>query len=396
VRRCRSDRARRPASLSVDDKTGVIPRRDALAIRRFLPSSPAAAVSTRTISGVQLLRAVAATAVVVTHVQYDFVHRLALPNSLPIWFGFLGAGVHLFFVISGFIMVYSSESLFGRSGAPSEFLLRRIARIVPLYWTVTTLMLGYDIIRGFAAADASVPLAIRSYFFIPYQRPSGEMGPLFGVGWTLDYEMFFYVIFAAAIFARRSVALSSIIGALLVFSIFHALSRRLSLPFSFWFDPIILEFALGMALGIVYQAGIRLPAATGLVLIAAAISGFFWQAYASHLPFPSWIGLGIPSVLAVSAFTLAKKPFAFPAINKLGDASYAIYLVHPMIIAMARMFAEHDYLRPADRPWLYLIGVVAVSIGTALIVHQCFERPIAVRCRRVLLSAPRRLATRRA
>jgi exopolysaccharide production protein ExoZ len=361
-----------------------------------LATSATAAVSTPTLSGIQLLRAIAATAVIVTHVQYDFVHHLALPNSLPIYLSFLGAGVHLFFVISGFIMVYSSERLFGRIGGSTEFLFRRIARIVPLYWAVTTLMLGYDAVRGFAAADASASLVISSYFFIPYLRPSGEMGPLYGVGWTLNYEMFFYAIFAAAIFATRRIAICSIIGILILFSTIHALSDGLPLPFGFWFDPIILEFALGMMLGVAYQAKVRLPDGWRLVLLMAAAGGFFWQATPWHPQLPDWIGLGIPSVFAVSAAALANKPFQFPAINRLGDASYAIYLVHPMMIALARMLAEKNYLKPAAIPWIYLIGVVAASIGAALIVHQYFEKPITARCRRVLLSAPRRLAIRRA
>jgi exopolysaccharide production protein ExoZ len=361
-----------------------------------VPQPPPAALSTPTISGIQLLRALAATAVVVSHVQYDFVHRLALPHSLPVCLSFLGAGVHLFFVISGFIMVYSSARLFGQFGGPAEFLLRRVARIVPLYWTVTTLMLGYDLVRGFAAADSSAPLVATSYFFIPYPRPSGEMGPLYGVGWTLNYEMFFYLIFAAALFATRMTAICAIIGTLVLFSLIDALTDGLPWPFGFWFDPIILEFALGMALGIVYQANIRLPKVAGLCLLTAAVAGFFWTSTPGHIILPSWIGLGVPSVFAVAAVTLTNRSFEFPLINKLGDASYAIYLVHPMVIALARMLAKRGYLPPTAMPWTYLAGVVAASVAAALIVHQYFEKPLTASSRRAVLSTPRRLAAHRA
>jgi exopolysaccharide production protein ExoZ len=361
-----------------------------------LPQPPPAALSAPTISGIQLLRALAATAVVVSHVQYDFVHRLAMPHSLPVYLSFLGAGVHLFFVISGFIMVYSSARLFGRSGGSAEFLRRRVARIVPLYWSVTTLMLGYDLLRGFSTADSSVPLVVTSYFFIPFPRPSGEMGPLYGVGWTLNYEMFFYVIFAAAIFATRLIAICSIIGILVLFSTIHALADGLPLPFGFWFDPIILEFGLGVALGAAHQAKIRLPDVAGVCLLAAAVAGFFWTSTPGHIMLPSWIGLGMPSVFAVAAVTLTNRAFEFSVFNKLGDASYAIYLVHPLMIALARMLAKRDYLQPAAMPWAYLAGVVAVSVGAALIVYEYFEKPLTARCRRALLSAPRRLAARRA
>jgi exopolysaccharide production protein ExoZ len=349
-------------------------------------SLPAAASST--ISGIQLLRVLAATAVVVTHVEFDFVHHLGLPNVLPQWFGLLGAGVHLFFVISGFIMVYSSELLFGRRMAPSEFLRRRIARIVPLYWAVTTVMLGYDLARGFAAADASGGLVLSSYFFVPYPRPSGEMGPLYGVGWTLNYEMFFYVVFAVALVASRPLAICGIIGLFALFGLVHALSNSLPLPFGFWFNPIILEFCLGMLLGWAYHAKLRLPAWLRPLLLGAAAVGFSWQASLWHPRLPEWLGLGLPSVLAVAAVALTERPFALPVINRLGDASYAIYLVHPMIIAVARMLAEHNYLRPAAIPWPYLAGTIIASIGAAVLVHDWFEKPLTNYCRRLLFSGP--------
>src|SRR5690349_17528728 len=109
------------------------PAAEAAALER-LPAatqSAAAATSSPTIAGIQLLRAIAATAVVVTHVQWDLMKNLSLPAALPPQLGIGNAGVDLFFVISGFVMVYSSEGMFRRAGAGREFLLRRIARIVP-------------------------------------------------------------------------------------------------------------------------------------------------------------------------------------------------------------------------------------------------------------------------
>ncbi|MET0430390.1 MAG: acyltransferase, partial [Microvirga sp.] len=85
---------------------------------------------------VQVLRALAALSVAFLHAQHDALTLagragtvLALPDRLP-WM----AGVDVFFVISGFIMVYSSRDLFARPGGPAVFLARRVARVVPLYW----------------------------------------------------------------------------------------------------------------------------------------------------------------------------------------------------------------------------------------------------------------------
>ncbi len=137
--------------------------------------------TTAALPGIQALRALAAMAVVVAHTGGEFEEHLSLPGLMP---SFIhgGAGVDLFFVISGFVMVYSSERLFGQHGAPRSFMMRRLIRIVPPYWLLTTVMLLFVMVRGFAVSDASPMLAVSSYFFIPYPRPSGPIDPLYGVG----------------------------------------------------------------------------------------------------------------------------------------------------------------------------------------------------------------------
>src|SRR5665213_384 len=95
------------------------------------------------IGAIQILRAVAALMVVLSHAQNDAL-REAIANGyrftrfelLP-W----DSGVDLFFVISGFIMVYSSQRLFATPGAGGAFISRRLIRIVPLYWMITAIAL---------------------------------------------------------------------------------------------------------------------------------------------------------------------------------------------------------------------------------------------------------------
>jgi peptidoglycan/LPS O-acetylase OafA/YrhL len=208
----------------------------------------------------QLLRAVAATGVVISHVRYDFLHHLSLTEQLPGFLDLGNAGVDLFFVISGFVMVYSSESLFGRDRAAVTFLMRRIARIVPLYWLMTVIMVVYVAARGFAVSDATPMLVAVSFFFIPYARPSGEISPIFGVGWTLNFEMLFYATFALALAARREVTVARVTALLALLILGSMLWPGLPMPLSYWSDPIVLEFAFGMMLALAYRADARLPA----------------------------------------------------------------------------------------------------------------------------------------
>jgi peptidoglycan/LPS O-acetylase OafA/YrhL len=353
----------------------------------------AAPVSSPTLLGIQLLRAVAATAVVVSHVQWDLMKHLSPPGALPGQLGMGNAGVDLFFVISGFVMVYSSDGLFGRAGAAREFLSRRIARIVPLYWLVTTIMLGYVLLRGFSRSDASPALVLTSYLFVPFLRPSGEMGPLYGVGWTLNYEMFFYCLFAGALVARRTVAVGGLIALFVALVLINTLSGGLPLPFGYWFDPLILEFAFGMVIAVVYRSGFRLPPVGVRLLLFAAVASFA-MSFTPWLPdLPRWIGWGIPSAFAVAALSLSSSPLRLAGATRLGDASYALYLIHPMVIAAARIGAQHGYLAPAKTPWLYLAGLVIACVALSVIIYERLERPLTAFCRRILLSGARRLVS---
>ena len=364
-----------------------------------VPPAPRTATAGRaspTILGIQLLRGVAATAVVISHVQWDLTNHLSLPTALPEQLSLGNAGVDLFFVISGFVMVYSSEDLFGRPGAMREFLVRRVARIVPLYWLVTTLMLAYVLLRGFGPSDASPGLAVSSYLFIPFQRPSGEMGPLYGVGWTLNYEMFFYCLFALALLARRGIAVAALTAFYLAIALFHVMSGGLPLPFGYWSDPLILEFTVGMLLALAYQSGFRLPVLGAALLLAAAIASFAVSFTPWFSGLPRWIVWGIPSAFTVAALTFSSSPLRLAGVGRWGDASYALYLTHPMVIAAARIAAQHGYLPPLKMPWLYLGGIVIASIVLSVVVYERIERPMTVYCRRALRSGMRPTAKIRA
>jgi len=116
----------------------------------------------------------------------------------PLSFLPLGAGVDLFFVISGFIIVYASEPLFGKANA-AEFLRRRTLRIVPLYWLALTMRLALLAVAARAGMKAFPDGAMiaASYFFIPYDcqgfGPDYPF-PILDLGWSLNYEIFFYLL----------------------------------------------------------------------------------------------------------------------------------------------------------------------------------------------------------
>src|SRR5512139_3258831 len=156
----------------------------------------------------------------------------------------------------------NSASGFGEGGGWRRFLERRLIRIVPLYWLITAAYVAIVL-----AAPGTLPIAsdkvayvLKSFLFIPVLRADDDLRPLIGQGWTLDYEMFFYVVFGLAMLLPRARA---ILALSIVFPVLAWLGRDLTVvsPILFtWTDGLILEFLFGVYVGLAYRAGWRLPA----------------------------------------------------------------------------------------------------------------------------------------
>jgi peptidoglycan/LPS O-acetylase OafA/YrhL len=160
----------------------------------------------RKLNSIQYLRAIAAVSVVAGHL-FEMVAQLS--GSLHYNFANpelpTGAGVDLFFVISGFIMVFASRKLFGTAGGARLFVTRRLIWIAPLYWAISTIMVVLAIL-GSRTQLITAPSVIASYLFFPYDTIGGGDGyayPILDLGWTLNYEMMFYALFAAFIGFQR-------------------------------------------------------------------------------------------------------------------------------------------------------------------------------------------------
>jgi exopolysaccharide production protein ExoZ len=295
----------------------------------------------------------------------------------------LSAGVDVFFVISGFIMVYSSERLFAARGGSAMFLTRRFARIVPLYWLTTAL----------AVWLMSLPInwssAFYSYFFIPYRLANGNIVPLHGVGWTLNFEMFFYALFAVAIVWRRKIAVPALCAALAGIVVAGKWLQPSVVPFLYWSDPIVLEFAAGMLVALAYRNNVRLSIAMCVGLLPAALFAI-WFVSAQHMP-PSeyrFVQWGLPAAILVAAAVLGSREapprwIAAP-VKLLGDASYALYLIHPLMGAVLFLWWPNGLNQYPMIPVILVAAIItqAVAIGVFLLL----ERP----CTRAIVDFARR------
>jgi peptidoglycan/LPS O-acetylase OafA/YrhL len=347
-----------------------------------------------TLKSIQVLRAVAALGVLTLHAANE---KLTFLGGEPAPFkSFLlgAAGVDLFFVISGFVMVYSSQSLFGRGDGPRKFLLRRLARIAPLYWAVTIAIILYIYAaHGQKLWDIYTPASlIASFLFWPYPRVDGLAFPVHLLGWTLNYEMFFYAVFALAIVLPRRAAVAAVcaaLGALVVTGRY----ATLPLPFLFWANPIVLEFCLGMLIAAAYREGVRLPRAAAWALGIAACAGFA----AMHDPSAAWGDLrllfwGVPGAALVASCALAESTWqpgpAGHFFGLLGDASYSLYLVHPLTFPLVR-WTVGRWFDFSGAPWLYAGIAFVAAIAASVACYLMFERPITRALQRRLREAQR-------
>ncbi len=343
------------------------------------------------IHSIQVLRALAAFMVAIHHVQPDaavVAARAGLSftrSDLLPWM----AGVDIFFVVSGFIMVHASQDLFGRDDAAHLFLKRRLARIVPLYWAMTTLFLlvGLAVPAVLNSGVPSLQQILGSYLFWPVVSTQGMVQPVYSLGWTLNYEMLFYVLFAAGLMLPRAWTLPAITLALALLVGVESLKGPLSPPFGFWGQPIVLEFAAGMGIAVLRQKGLRLH---GAVRITVAMAGAALLVMAAHIPgtegpWSSVLWRGGAAILLMLAAGCGREGIVplppVKALAAVGDASYALYLVHPFVIrGMREVVLRLGLYSPA----LYIALALAGSVVAALLVYRFFEKPATRLARRWL------------
>lgn len=346
--------------------------------------SPPAAVQRAhgRIDSLQILRFVAATLVVVGHSQHELV--MALGAASAGYYGFVpldwGLGVDIFFIISGFIMWHLMQDRFAEPGAPLSFLRRRLIRIAPLYW-LTTAVIAVGTLRMVPWAD-SAPFALASYAFLPWPHPDGRgLFPILTLGWTLNYEMMFYIVFTAALFLPRRLGIAFL---LLTFATLCLLAQGVSdqlFMVRFWGNPIIGEFLIGIGIAALYRRGVALSRGMAIVTLVAgvllAIVSYQTRAFEW---LPRVLTGGIPAALIVSAtlFGLAMKS-SQSRLSTLailgGDASYALYLVHPFALkAMAAISARLNLWQMAP---LWVVGaMVLAAIVAAVLTFTYVEQPI--------------------
>ena len=329
--------------------------------------------------GIQALRFVAALLVVVTHSTF-YAHE-RLDPSVVVWRGGT-VGVDIFFVISGFVMMVTANPFEVRGGW-KNFAVRRLVRIVPMYWIATTLKIATIIALPGAVLHAALTpwSGVASYLFLPTRNPGGSVEPLVGPGWTLNFEMMFYAVFAIGLLLRRNVLVFASAVLIVIGSLQTVRGSGAWPTWAFYFDQIVLYFVVGMLVGkLAISANprrnllIALGVALAGVLTCTAIPhGVGW---ARNAPFREAVVAAL-FLTVVLAERLWRKILPRPVLF-MGDASYSLYLFHSMLAPIVPVTLGIIGLRSGA---LSVAGSILGSIVAAALIYRFVERPLTRKLR---------------
>lgn len=332
--------------------------------------------------GIQYLRALAALMVVIFHLEPQ-LHRM---GYAAFWPKGLSSGVDVFFVISGVIMWVTTS---GRPVGVIDFWRRRITRIAPLYWVFTLLMVGLMLVAPAVLQSSRYEgwHVLASFLFLPAQHPVMlSMEPVVMPGWTLNYEMFFYLIFGLWLLSPerwRPAGNAATIGLLVAIGVALELPARTSVA-GFYTSSIMIEFVLGIFLGVLMTRGGMLPrvpvALAWVVLIGGIAFTVLLPATISHLP--RAVTRGIPAFFAVGAMLVLElrgRIAEHKGLRLLGDASYSLYLSHFVVLSMVSQLWRRLPIAPSP-PSYIAFGIIAVGVSLigGVLCYRFVEQPLTV------------------
>lgn len=286
-----------------------------------------------------------------------------------------GYAVELFTIISGYIIVLSTQS----EESKKSFLLKRIIRIVPLYWILTVLMFAVVYIwPSLSVTCEPVPTQlVKSMLFIPFLNSRGFDLPILGVGWTLNYEMAFYLLFFVAMLISHRYRAYIAASICILLTLFGVLLRPENFFLQYYTNSFVLEFSIGIFSYYLLKyltpklktINKKWKLVFGLISIVSFVRLVTYDY--SNDALPRVIMAGIPAFICFFFAMLAWQEGRIPpALVKLGNMTYSFYLIE--------LFTAKAYvLLTAGMSMLAKTGIVLVFLGITLICswvsYELFE-----------------------
>lgn len=338
------------------------------------------------VAAIELLRGIAVSMVVLYHL-YAVQVRYFGENHLPVLFQMGSWGVDIFFVLSGVVMY---KSVYGRAGGVTtwSFLRARIARIYPAYWVITLVIFTIAQVRP-SLVNASYegrPNLINSLALFP-----DVTHPWLNVGWSLIYEMWFYLLLGTLLLVRKSLALT-VLGAYGLFLLLAGGMQEAGPTIKLITDPLILEFLLGFALGAAFFQT-NLYRKQWLLLVIAAFPFLLFLALMvtgadlSTNPLERFITFGLPALstvaLALHLDASIERSVIFKPVIFIGTVSYSIYLSHVLFLN-AFLFTTLRVLNLGLPTMLANISCFLFVVFVGSMYYWLIEKPSSTKFKQLL------------
>ncbi|MEP4442955.1 MAG: acyltransferase, partial [Hyphomicrobiales bacterium] len=265
-----------------------------------------------------------------------------------------------------------------------EFYRRRIERIVPLYWLFTLLAaaVAFLLPSYLKSTTFDLPHLLASLFFVPWMNPADLTGamiaPVVIPGWTLNYEMYFYIVFGGLLFVPQGARPALLMIVLLaMFVAANALAPQ-SVAGRFYGNSIVFEFLMGVLIAKLYLAKKLAPEGIAITLAMLSFCVLLigenqeWEV-------ARFLVAGLPASIVV--YCLVSLDFSrlreLRFIHYLGDASYSLYITHVFVLAGTRVLFARLPFGWTENEFLFVAVCILNSIFFAMLVYQFFELPIA-------------------
>lgn len=340
--------------------------------------------SSESIEGLQYLRGVAALMVV-------FFHSRSYFSSYPEWTHLGARGVDIFFVISGFIMAYTTRNISADTSpiqASLSFLSKRVIRVVPMYWlallwTSSAYWLHW-IASSHSLGDLSTNLSsdmieiFKDFAFIPHfsidEDEQGEVFPILIQGWTLNYEMFFYALFALCLLHRQTRLISASLILMTLFATGRFISSK-EVFTVFYTSASLVEFVIGIIVFEIYMKTRHMEFGR-YGAIVFCVFGFLVLNDGSHVN--NKLVMGVGAALIVWSFIQVFRDVRVKALKVLGDASYSIYLFHATAFGGVRAIIKDVGLGSSGffNAFIIIMSQVIVGVIIGIAIYYLVEKPL--------------------
>ena len=294
-----------------------------------------------------------------------------------------------------------------RAMTTGEFYLRRLVRIFPLYFAVSSAAFLLARLAPSATRTFSPHLYdyIRSILFVPFYSTTVQgvdsltplMRPEVGQGWTLNYEVFFYFLFGLSLYLPRRYRMRAFVALFILLTAIGALFHPSSAIFSTYTDSLLLEFVLGVLIG--HFLVRKLPRSVMTIgvslLIMSGVASLAIQMFVT-VSLPRAVAYGLPAASLVAAALWLEHKQLVPRVwvfILLGDASYSLYLLHGFVLAiLRRVWARYSNVNLVSTHIAFVLVSTLAAELVAVAVFKYAERPTT----RILTTALRGLGTNRA